>query len=138
MTNVAKRRWSPLKVITAIVAVIVVVLFITAASQIREVAQGHSIDYDSRDYLYSAETNRFGRLYDTTVRDMEKRASYSSEVAECRALAFYYEQAVLEHAYRTTGDTAKADEFAQRMEEYEAELGSLAPKAEAVRKAVSG
>ena len=137
MTQVKKSSRSPLKIITAIVAVIVVIIFVAATYQIREVSQGRSVEYDARDYLYDAESGRFGQLYETTVRDMDKHATYSTEVAECRALAFYYEQAVLEHAYRTTGDDAKADAFAQRMKEYESELGSMSSKAADARKAVS-
>lgn len=137
MTQAEKTARSPLKIITAIVAVIVVLLFVAAFFQIREGSQGYSVEYDARDYLYNAESGRFGQLYDTAVSDMDKHTTYSTEVAECRALAFYYEQAVLEHAYRTTGDDAKADEFAQRMKEYEAELGSMSSKAADARKAVS-
>ena len=138
MTQAKKSARSPLKIITAIVAVIVVILFVAAAFQIREVSQGRSVEYDARDYLYDAESGRFGQLYETTVRDMDKHTTYSTEVAECRALAFYYEQAVLEHAYREIGDDEKADQFAKRMEEYEAQLGSLSSKTEVVHKTVSG
>ena len=138
MTQVGKSSRSPLKVITAIVAVIVVIIFVAATYQIREVSQGHTVSYDSRDYLYEAEAGRFGDLYETAVQDMDKHTTYSTEVAECRALAFYYEQAVLEHAYRETGDDAKADACAQRMQEYESELGSMSSKAADARKAASG
>jgi len=136
MTQAKKSSRSPLKIITAIVAVIVVILFLSAGLQIRDAAQGYSTDYDSRDYLYSAEHGQFGQLYETAVQDMDKKTDYSAEVSECRALAFYYEQAVLEHAYRATGDNAAADAFAQRMEEYESQLGSMSSKAKAVQKAV--
>ena len=137
MTQIVKSSRSPLKIVTIIVAVIVVVLFAMAASQIREASQGYSSEYDTRDYIYPAEGGRFGQLYDAAIRDMGRDADYSTEEAECRALAFYYEQAVLEHAYRVTGDDAKADKFAQRMKEYESELGSMSSKAEAARKAVA-
>ena len=88
MTQVGKSSRSPLKVITAIVAVIVVIIFVAATYQIREVSQGHTVSYDSRDYLYEAEAGRFGDLYETAVQDMDKHTTYSTEVAECRALAF--------------------------------------------------
>lgn len=134
----AKVAGSPLKVIVGIVAVIVVLVYALAALEISDTAKGRSYGYDVRDYLYAAENGRFGTLYDTAVHDMARQASYDAQVEECRALAFYYEQAVLEHAYRVTGDGEAADAFAQRMAEYEAQLGSLAPKAEAVRTAVAG
>lgn len=136
MTRTRKSARSPLKIIVTILAIVVVVLFISAGLRIKETSEGYSSDYDLRDYIYSVESGRFGNLYDTAVRDMDKNVEHSAEVKECRALAFYYEQAVLEHAYRAAGDTEKADEFAKRMEEYEAQLGSLSPKAEVVRKSV--
>lgn len=137
MTQTAKSSKSPLKVVSAILAVVVVLLFVGAGVQIKDTSQGYTVEYDARDYMYSAEYGKYGQLYETAVDDMDKRADYSAEVAEYRALAFYYEQAVLEHAYRAAGDNAKADAFAERMSEYEGQLGSLSSKAEAVRKAVS-
>ena len=133
MTRARQGKVSPLKVVTAILAVVVVALFVSAGFQINEHSKGYSYDYDIRDYIWSAENGRYGDLYSTAVQDMNKHAAYSPEVLECRALAFYCEQAALEHAYRKAGDAAQADEFAARMEEYEAELGSMAPKAEAAR-----
>ena len=129
---------SPLKALVILLAIVVVTLYVIAGTQISQAAQGRTVDYDARDYIYSAEYGRFGALYDTALYDMNKHAEYSAEVEECRALAFYYEQAVLEHAYREAGDDAKADEFAKRMEEYEAQLGSMSGRAEAVRKALAG
>ena len=101
-----------------------------------ETARVSHYDYDERDYLYPAESGRYGVLYDTAIQDMGKKTQYSAEVSECRSLAFYYEQAVLEHAFRTVGDNAKAAEFASGMAKYEADLGAMADKASDVRKAV--
>ena len=137
MTRARQSDRSPLKTLVIIVAILVVLTFMMAGYQINESAKGYSYDYDARDYVYSAEGGRFDSLYDTAVWDMGKHAEYSTEVQECRALAFYYEQAVLEHAYRAAGDNAKADEFAARMQEYEAQLGSMSSRAEAVRKLVA-
>ena len=136
MKTKAKGKQSPLKVVVIILAVIVVFVFAMAINTINDSSRGSSYNYDSRDYIYAAERGRYGELYSTTLRDMEKRTEYGTEIAECRALAFYYEQAVLEHAYRTAGNAEKADEFAKRMEEYESQLGSMSKKAEDVRKAV--
>ena len=69
---------------------------------------------------------------------MNKKTSYSVEIMECRALAFYYEQAVLEHAYRLAGESDKADSFAERMREYETQLGSLSSKTADAQKAAKG
>lgn len=127
---------SLLKILVTVVAVIVVVLYVSAGLAIKESSESYSIDYDARDYVYPAENGRYGDLYYTAIEDMRKTTTYTAEVEECRALAFYYEQAVLEHAYRAAGDTAKADEFAKRMEEYESQLGSMSSRAQAVRDAV--
>lgn len=137
MTRIRNRKRSALSVVVAIVAVLVVLVFAAAGFEIADTARGYSMDYDARDYLYAAESGRYGDLYDTAMRDMDKDATYSAEVMEYRALAFYYEQAVLEHAYRQTGGKEKADAFAQRMAEYESELGSMSPKAEDIRSRVT-
>ena len=138
MTKAKSTKRSPLKIVAIILAVIVVVLYVSTGFTIWKHAGSNAAEYDSRDYIFSAERGRYGDLYDTTIRDMSKQAKYSTEVAECRALAFYYEQAVLEHAYRKCGDDAKADAFAERMKEYEAQLGSMSSKAQTVRDVVSG
>lgn len=137
MMKAKSTKRSPLKIVVIILAVIVVLLYVATGFTILKHAESNGIEYDSRDYIFSAERGRYGDLYDTTIRDMNKQTKYSTEVAECRALAFYYEQAVLEHAYRRAGDTAKADEFVERMDEYAQQLGSLSSKAESVRKAVT-
>lgn len=138
MMRAKQGKLLPLKVLVTVLAVIVAVIFVSAAYQIGEHARGYASDYDARAYIYAAEGERFGDLYETAVRDMGKDAKHDAQVAECRALAFYCEQAVLEHAYRATGDAEKADAFAKRMGEYEAQLGSMAPKAKAVRELVAG
>lgn len=129
---------SPLKVLAIILTIAIVIIYIATANSIYNTSRGYIYDYDTRDYLYPAENGRYGDLFDTAIRDMEKNTEYSAEVEECRALAFYYEQAVLEHAYRTVGDNEKADTFAARMSEYESQLGSLSKKAEKVRETVGG
>lgn len=136
MKQNAQVKQSPLKIVAIILAVIVAVLFVSAALRISETAQGNAYEFGEFEYSYTAERGHYGMLYDTAVQDMSKYATYSEKVKDCRALGFYYEQAVLEHAYRTTGDTAKADGFAERMKEYESQLGSMADKAGDVLKAI--
>ena len=138
MMRTRQGKLLPLKVLVTVLAVIVAAVFVSAAYQIGEHAQGYARGYDARSYIYVAEGERFGDLYETAVRDMGKDARRDAQVAECRALALYCEQAVLEHAYREAGDAEKADAFANRMGEYEAQLGSMAPKANVVRKLVAG
>ena len=128
---------SPLKVIVTVLAVIVMLTLIAGAYRIHDYSQDYIYEYDARDYIYDTERGTYGSLYNTAVKDMNKRDNYSADVAEYRALAFYYEQAVLEHAYRMSGNDEKADAFAERMSEYESQLGSLEFKAKDVREAVS-
>ena len=138
MKRAKNTKRSPLRIPAIILAVIVVGVFLSASYQIRDSSEGNTYDFDARNYIYPAENERFGDLYDIAVRDMGKKATYIDEVKECRALAFYYEQAVLEHAYRVAGDDAKADKFAARMDEYAEQLGSMSAKAAAVRESISG
>ncbi len=137
MTKANNTTRSPLKIVVTVIAVVVVILFVSAGFRISESSKGYSYEHSVREYVYPAESGRFGNLYEIAVRDMDKNTKYAPEVEECRALAFYYEQAVLEHAYRTTGNDGKADQFAERMEEYEGQLGSMSSRAEAARKAAS-
>ena len=125
-------------VVVIILAIVVTILFVSAGFRISSAAEGYAADYSARDYRYSAQYGRYGMLYDTALQDMSKQARYTDEVEEYRALAFYYEQAALEHAYRAAGDSAKAGAFTERMGEYEAQLGSMSEKAEDVRAAVGG
>ena len=136
--EIKQGKRSPLKILAVMLTIVVAVMFISAGVRISDHSKGYVIDYGIRDYIYSAESGRYGSLYDTAIHDMSRDAEYIVEVEECRALAFYYEQAVLEHAYREAGDSAKADEFADRMAEYELQLGSMSGRADAVKKAVSG
>ena len=136
MTRSASAKRTPLKVVVTVLAIVVVLVFIAAFSSIANYSKGFSAEYDVRDYVYSAEYGRYGELYETTVRDMAKDTEHKPEVEEYRALAFYYEQAVLEHAYRTVGDAEKADGFAARMKEYETQLGSVSKRADDVREIV--
>ncbi|MBQ9041998.1 MAG: hypothetical protein IJ111_04205 [Eggerthellaceae bacterium] len=136
MKQSSKGKRTPLKAFAIILAVLVVVLYVTAGMRINDVSQGPRYDYDARDYQFSVSRNRFGMLYDTAIQDMNRQAEYTEQVEEYRALAFYYEQAVLEHAYRVAGDAEKADAFAERMGEYESQLGSMSDKTSAVREAI--
>ena len=138
MKQASQAKRSPLKIAAIVLAVVVVIVYVTAALAIGDIARGRDLGYNARSYLSPAERGRYDTLYETALLDMGKSAEYSAEVEECRALAFYYEQAVLEHAYRVAGNDAKADEFATRMSEYETELGSMAGKAADVRAFVEG
>ncbi len=135
--NGSRTKKPLIRIAALIVALITVVLFAAAANKIRQAATPYSIDYRTTDYAYAASSGRFGDLYDTALRDMADGKKYSGEVKELRALAFYYENAVLANAYRGAGNTAKAAEFEDKMKALEAELGSLASSAEKVRKVTS-
>lgn len=138
MKRQGKSTRSPLKIVVTILAVIVVLVYVAACNSVQNAAQGRSLEYDARDYVYSAEYGRYGSLYDTAIHDMAKNKEYKAEVEEYRALAFYYEQAVLEHAYKSVGNVDKAEASAERMKEYEAQLGSVSNRAEDVRNVVGG
>ena len=83
-------------------------------------------------HAYSVMDGDYGSLYDTTIRNTID-GSYKGEIPAYRNLAFYYEQAVLTHAYEENNDMQKAGVFRARMKDYEAKLGSLAGEAAKVR-----
>ena len=130
-------RRSRLRLVAIIAAVITLALLVSAGFRIKDYASGSMLTYDIRAYLYDADRGRFGDLYDTALQDMERNAVYSQEVAEYRALAFYYEQAVLEQACRSCGEDERAEEFARRRAEYEEQLCSLAARADQARQAAT-
>lgn len=123
-----KKNRSLLSLLTRILVVITVIVFLMAGFRIKDSSRNYSYTYDEDDYVWPLRNNNFGDLYNMAVSDMHRGKKYSKDVEECRALAFYYEQAVLEKAYRDNGYEDKADAFAQRKAEYAAELGSLASK----------
>lgn len=137
MRNKSRSRHSKLRLVAVLTALLTLALLVSAGLRIKDYASGSVVTYDLRDYLYEADRGRYGYLYETALRDMNKNTSYSPEVAEYRALAFCYEQAVLEQAYRQVGQEEKAQEFARRRQEYEGQLGSLSPWADKIRQAVS-
>jgi len=126
------RNRSPLGLLTKILVVITVIAILTAVFRIRDYTRDYSYTYSESNYVWDLQGDRFGDIYSTAVRDMSKGKSYSKDVEECRALAFYYEQAVLEKAYRDNGFEEKADAFAEKKAEYADQLGSLASKAKSV------
>ena len=131
-TKKVKEKKSLLKLAVQGLLIITVILFLAAGFRIRTFSRGYPIRYDARDYVYSVEYNRFDDLYETTISHMERDVIYDEQVTEFRALAFYYEQAVLEKAYEEAGESEKAAAFREKKEEYRKELGSVSSKANAV------
>ena len=131
--NTVRRRPPLIRIAVIITALITLVLFGAALNRIRESSRGYSYYYKESNYAYPAASGRFGELYETALSDMMEDAKYSDEVKEYRALAFYYENAVLAHAYRECGDDTKSTHFEDKMKLYETALGSQAVKAAAVR-----
>lgn len=128
MRKRVKEKKSLLRIITRILVVITVIAYVMAAFRISNYSSNYYYDQKVSNYLYDIEANRFGGVYTTALDDMRRDISYDSDVMECRALGFYYEQAVLEKAYREAGNEEKARAFAEKKAEYEKELGSMASK----------
>ena len=122
-----------IRIAVILTAIVTLIVFMIAMYKIRDAATSYSYGYKTTDYAYSASSGRYGDLYDTALRDMAEGKKYNGEVEELRALAFYYENAVLANAYRGAGDSAKADSFEEKMKAYEAELGSLSSYAAKVQ-----
>lgn len=133
-----KKRKTPLRIISIILLVITIISLLTAFARIREESSGRYYDYKVDDYVRAIGWSNYGDLYNTALEDMVKGKKYDDQTMKCRNLAFYYEQAVLERAYRETGDTEKADLCLERMKEYENNLGEFSEKVEDVQKHISG
>ena len=124
-----KTKKSLLRVIVEILLVITIILYLSAFFRIRENSRGYIYDYSARDYVYDTEANRFGRVLYTATEDMARGATYDNDEEEFRALGFYFEQAVLEKAYREEGKLEEAEAFKAKKEEYLDKMGSLSSKA---------
>ena len=123
---------SPLRFFTVLVTIITVFMFLNAFASIHEASYGYYRDYKERDYAYNLIDGDYGSLYETAIQDMDN-THYTGDIPAYRALAFYYEQAVLARAYEENGDTQKAEAFRARMKEYETQLGPLTEEAAKVR-----
>ena len=127
-----KQKKSLLKLAVQALLIVTVIMFISAGVRIRNYSHGYAYNYSARDYVYDIENNRYGDAYYTAIDHMGRDVSYDEDESEFRALAFYFEEAVLEKAYREDGQTEKAEAFEAKKEEYRNELGSLSSKAKAV------
>ena len=127
-----KPKRSPLRFFTILVTIITVFMLLRAFGEITRASRGYYYDYRESDYAYSVMDGDYGALYDTTIRNA-RESTYKGDIPAYRNLAFYYEQAVLAHAYEENGDAKKAEAFRARMKEYEAQLGSLSGEAAKVR-----
>ena len=127
-----KTSSSPLRFFAILATIVTVFMYLNAFAAIRESSRGYFYDYKESDYAYPLIDGDYGSLYQNAVRDMG-RDHYSGDIPAYRALAFYYEQAVLMRAYEEGGDAQKTEAFRARMNEYEAQLGPLAEEAAKVR-----
>lgn len=117
------------KLLNVVIVILSIVLFIQTASLIWYVVGDKQV-YNN----ISDESELFSRLryqdYDYLLDDVYKNevrnVPKEGDMDALYAVAYYYENAMMYHAYQTTGDTAKAKERYDKMLEYEKQMGEYA------------
>ena len=117
------------KLLNVVIVILCIVLFIQTASLIWYVIEDKQVynnisdeselfnrlRYQDYDYLLEA-------VYKNEVRNVPKEG----DMEALYAVAYYYENAMMYHAYQTAGNTDKAKARYEKMLEYEAQMGEYA------------
>ncbi len=117
------------KLLNVVIVIFCIVFFIQTASLIWYVVEDKHVyndisdesellsrlRYQDYDYLLDA-------VYKNEVRNVEKEG----DMEALYAVAYYYENAMMYHAYQTAGNTAEAKARYEKMSEYEAQMGEYA------------
>ena len=117
------------KLLNVVIVILCIVMFIQTASLIWYVVEDKHVYGDISD-----ESELLGRLryqdYDYLLDDVYKNevrnVPKEGDMEALYAVAYYYENAMMYHAYQTVGNTPKAKERYEKMLEYEAQMGEYA------------
>lgn len=127
-----KKKGSPLRILVSILAVVTVILFVSAFFRIMNSASGYRTIYSTDDYIRAAEYNRFDDLYNSAIYDMKRDQKYSPETEELRSLAFYFETALVRKAYNDAGEVEKAKSLDAKLNEYAEGAGTFSSMIEKI------
>ena len=117
------------KFLNAVIVILCIVLFIQTASLVWYIVEDEQIYND-----ISGESELFSRLryqdYDYLVDAVHKNevrnVPKKGDMEALYAVAYYYENDMMYHAYQTVGNTELAKVRYERMLEYEAQMGEYA------------
>lgn len=120
-----------LDIVIVILTLAVLFSLYYAISSFREAYEdGYSVDT----YYYRIEEGRYAELVELYYAETDRQDPKDSGKEECYAVARYYEAASYYKMYLENGDTEKAEEQRQRMEEIAGEMGELSGEQENIRR----
>lgn len=117
-----------------IIVVLCIILFGQCASFVFRLAGYHRDYYTEEDTLRNqVRFKSYYSLLDEVFRNEAKDAPMEGDMEQLYAVAHYYEQAMLYHAYMHIGDSEAAAPHYFRMKEYESRMGEYDFAAEEIR-----
>ena len=117
------------KLLNVVIVILCIVMFIQTASLIWYVVEDKHVYNDISDdseLLSRLRYQDYDYLLDDVYKNEVRNVPKEGDMEALYAVAYYYENAMMYHAYQTSGDTVKAKERYEKMLEYEAQMGEYA------------
>ncbi|MBO5209560.1 MAG: hypothetical protein J6B68_09490 [Lachnospiraceae bacterium] len=109
-----------------IIVLSVVLFFLTIAFLIGIMDYQRGYKVTESDMINYVRYQEYDSLVDTVYNNEANGVKHTGDMEELYAVAYYYENAVLYHAYQVSGDSKGAQEKYHKMEEYESQMGDYA------------
>lgn len=118
---------------TVILTVTLILFLFNGISNIRDMDNDYNSDYYSdENYLTQMSEQDYINLFNIACRDCNFEKDFTPTVLECKAVAHYYEAAVLYQSFLKLNDTEHAKEQAGRMEYYADQLDTYKDQIEKI------
>lgn len=117
------------KLLNVVIVIFCIVFFIQTASLIWYVVEDKHVYNDISDeseLLSRIRYQDYDYLLDAVYKNEVRNVPKEGDMEALYAVAYYYENAMMYHAYQTAGNTAKANARYEKMLEYEAQMGEYA------------
>ena len=117
------------KLLNVVIVIFCIAFFIQTASLIWYVVEDKHVynDISDESELFSRlRYHDYDYLLDAVYKNEVRNTPKEGDMEALYAVAYYYENAMMYHAYQTAGDTAKAKARYEKMLEYEAQMGEYA------------
>ncbi|MCM1387229.1 MAG: hypothetical protein NC231_07885 [Bacillus sp. (in: Bacteria)] len=114
------------KVMNIMIAALSVVLFLQIflfAGYVLERELVYGYDSDEEDLVNDMKYQDYDNLLNAVHQNEAMGVQKEGEMEALYAVAYYYENAMMYHAYRTAGDREKAQQRYDKMLEYEMQMG---------------
>lgn len=109
-----------------------ITIALTALTVLLLLRAGREIFYDSYHYsyeesslVYAIRDGRYTDLVQYCDKNRAEEVKETAEIAECYAVADYYQSTVLYYTYLETGDTAKQKKMQTEREDAASRMGAL-------------